>query len=70
MPDALCTSSISDRDLTVIRRTDYRPPHYLVDQVTLHIELYESHTLVTSSLKVSLRPLVPAGRHDPLLNRP
>lgn len=33
---------------------DYQPPVYLIEHVNLHFDLHETHTVVTSTLKVSL----------------
>ena len=42
-----------------IKLKDYTPPAYLVTQIDLDFDLYDSHTLVRSTLQVHRNPLVP-----------
>lgn len=51
MSEAL-TAIDASTQVQITRRADYQPPHYLIDEVHLKFDLYETHTLVTSRLHV------------------
>ncbi len=54
--------------LAVIKRSDYQLPQFLVTDVFLTVELYESHALVSSRLLVSHNPAVSITTAELILN--
>ncbi len=56
------TPATQENPPPVIRRDDYRPPEWLVPEVTLDFVLGLAHTAVTASLKVARNPAGSGGR--------
>ena len=50
-----------------IYRKDYRPPHYLVDEVELRVCLFEDHAEVHATLQVRRNPALPPSTPPPPL---
>ena len=48
-------------------RKDYQPSQYIIKQTDLLFELFESHTFVTSELKIERNPLDPRENLEPLV---
>jgi aminopeptidase N len=55
-----------NEQVVTVRRTDYRPPAFLVDRVALEFDLDPGSTRVTSTLTVRRNPARP-GAGDPLV---
>lgn len=43
-------------DAKTIYLKDYKPNHYTVETIDLEVDIYETHTFVTSTLKMSVNP--------------
>lgn len=52
----------------IIRRSDYQAPNYLVETITLHIDLHESHALVTSKMLICRNPEAASASTELVLN--
>lgn len=53
---------------SVIKRLDYQVPNFLTTDISLTIDLYESHTIVTSRMQVRSNPTVSVTSTDLVLN--
>lgn len=52
---------------TPVLLTDYRPSHFLIDTALLHIDLYETHARIKSTLTIRRNPAITPGTAVPLV---